>query len=65
MDEPYLSSQEFQFSKAFGHKTRQRAKKVVSYSLVLVHFRIGIVDSVLNLPDGRLKLFGPIELQKN
>ena len=31
----------------------QRAKKVVSNSPGLVHFAIGLVNSVLNLPDGQ------------
>ena len=32
----------------------QRAKKVVSNSLGLVDFAIGLVNSVLNLPDGQV-----------
>ena len=31
---------------------KQRAKKVVSNSLGLLDFTIGLVNSVLNLPDG-------------
>ena len=33
---------------------RQRAKKVVSDSPGLVDFAIGLVNSVFNLPDGRV-----------
>ena len=35
----------------------QRAKKVVSGSLGLVDFAIGLVNSVLNLPDEQVKFF--------
>ena len=34
---------------------KQRAKKVVTDSLGLVDFAIGLVNSVLNLPDGQVK----------
>ena len=37
---------------------RQRAKKVVSDSLGLVDFAIGLVIFVLNLPDGQALFFG-------
>ena len=43
----------------------QRAKKVVSDSPGLVDFAIGLVNSVLNLPDGQLKFFEEFKLQKN
>ena len=33
----------------------QRAKKVASHSPGLVDFAIGLVNSVLNLPDGQAK----------
>ena len=36
---------------------RQRAKKVVSDSPGLVDFAIGLVNSVLILPDGQVKNF--------
>ena len=36
---------------------KQRAKKVVSDSPGLVDFAIGLVNSVLNLPDGQEKIF--------
>ena len=36
---------------------KQRAKKVVSNSLGLVDFTIGLVNSVLNLPTWQLKFF--------
>ena len=35
----------------------QRAKKVVSDSPGLVDFAIGLVNSVLNLPEGQLMFF--------
>ena len=35
----------------------QRAKKVVSDSLGLVDFVTGLVNSVLNLPNGPVKFF--------
>ena len=40
----------------------QRAKKVVSDSPGLVDFAIGLVNSVLNLPNGQVKFF--VEFQK-
>ena len=44
--------------------TDQRAKKVVSDSPGLVDFAIGLVNSVLNLPDGQVKYFEEFNLQK-
>ena len=43
----------------------QRAKKLVSDSTGLVDFATGLVNSVLNLPDGQVKFFGEFILQKN
>ena len=43
-----------------GKKT-QRAKKVVSDSLGLVDFAIGLVTSVFNLPDGQVMFFEEFE----
>ena len=43
----------------------QRAKKVVSNSLGLVDFAIGLVNSVLNLPNGQVKYFEKFNLPKN
>ena len=40
---------------------RQRAKKVVSDSLGLVDFAIGLVNSVFNLPDGQVMFFEEFE----
>ena len=40
----------------------QRAKKVVSDSLGLVDFAIGLVFFVLNLPDGQVLLFEEIQI---
>ena len=43
----------------------QCAKKVVSVSLELVDFAIRLVNSVLNLLEGRVKIFEKLKLQKN
>ena len=43
----------------------QFAKKVLSDSPGLVDFAIGLVNSVLNLPDGQVKYFEEFNLQKN
>ena len=43
----------------------QHAKKVVSDSSGLVDFAIGLVNSVINLPDGQVKFFEQFKLQKN
>ena len=40
---------------------RQRAKKVVSDSPGLVDFAIGLVNSVFNLPDGKVIFFEEFE----
>ena len=43
--------------------TCQCAKKVVSNNLELVDFRIGLVNSVHNLPNyGQVKFFGGIQI---
>ena len=44
---------------------KQRAKKVVSDSPGLVDFAIGLVNSVINLPDGQVNFFEEFKLQKN
>ena len=43
----------------------QRAKKVVSDSPGLVDFAIRLVNFVLNLPNGQVKIFEEFKLQKN
>ena len=43
----------------------QLAKKVVSDSLGIVYFAIGLVNFVLNLADGQVKFFEGFKLQKN
>ena len=43
----------------------QRAKKVVSDSPGLVDFAIGLVNSVINLPDWQVMFFEEFQLQKN
>ena len=45
--------------------TKKRAKKVVFDSPGLVDFAIGLVNSVINLPDGQMKFFEEFKLQKN
>ena len=40
----------------------QCAKKIVSDSPDLVDFGMGRVDSVLNLPDGQVKIFERIQI---
>ena len=42
----------------------QRAKKVVSDSPGLVNFAIGLVNSVLNLPNGQVKFFVKFQKKK-
>ena len=44
---------------------KQRAKEVVFDSLRLVDFAIGLMNSVLNLPDGQVIFLGEFKLQKN
>ena len=39
----------------------QRTKKVVSDSPGLVEFAVGLVNSVINLPDGQVIFFEEIE----
>ena len=43
----------------------QHAKKVVSNSLGLVDFAIGLVNFELYLPDGQVKFFERFKLKKN
>lgn len=45
--------------------TTRGAKKVTSDSTGLVHFTIRLLNSVLNLPDGQVKSFGELKLQKS
>ena len=40
----------------------QRVKKVVSDSPGLVDFAIGLVNSVLNFPEGQMKIFRRIKI---
>ena len=40
----------------------QHAKEVVSDNLGLVDFAIGLVNSVLNLPDGQVIFMGGIQI---
>ena len=44
---------------------RHCTKKVVSDSPGLVDFAIGLVNSVINLPDGQVNFFEEFQLQKN
>ena len=43
----------------------QRAKRVVSDSPGLVGFAIGLLNSVINLPNGQVKFFEESKLQRN
>ena len=45
--------------------TRQHAKKVVSDSPGPVDFALGLVNSVLNLPNGQVMFFEEFKLKKN
>ena len=47
------------------NKGKQRAKRVISDTLELVDFAIGLLNSVLNFPDGQVKYFDEFNLQKN
>ena len=49
----------------FPSSYSQHAKKVVSDSPGLVDFAIGLVNSVINLPDRQVKFWGKLRLQKN
>ena len=44
-------------------RDNQRAKKVISDGPGLVDFGFGLVNSVLNLPDGQVNSFGTFKLQ--
>ena len=47
------------------NKGKQCAKRVVSDTPGLVDFAIGLVNSVLNLPDRQVKYVEEFNLQKN
>ena len=47
------------------NKGKHCAKRVVSDTPRLVDFAIGLLNSVLNLPDGQVKYFEEFNLQKN
>ena len=49
------------FRSVFSATLKQRAKKVVSDSLELVDFAIGLVNSVFNLPDEQVMFFEEFE----
>ena len=44
---------------------QQQAEKEVSHSLGLVDFAIGLVNSVINLPNRQVQFFEELKLQKN
>ena len=58
-----LTVQSLHFKKR--NALKQPEKKVVSDSLGLVDFAIGLVNSVLNLPDRQVKYFEEFTLYKN
>ena len=47
------------------NKGKHCAKRVVSDTPGLVDFAFGLLNSVLNLPDGQVKYFEEFNLQKN
>ena len=47
------------------NRGKQHAKKEVSDCPGLVDFAIGLVNSVLNLPDGQVRYVEEVNLQKN
>ena len=47
------------------NKGKQCAKRALSDTAGLVGFGIGLLNSVLNLPDGQVKYFEEFNLQKN
>ena len=49
------------FKLAHWAEIKQRAKKVVSDSPGIVDFAIGLVNSVVNLPDGQVRFFEQFE----
>ena len=62
------SKKQYRFDKQknnFAHAHAQCAKKLVSDSPELVDVATGLVNSVLNLPNGPAKFFGKFKLQKN
>ena len=50
------------FMRTAYDSSSRRAKKVVSDSLGLVDFAIGLAIFVLNLPDGQVLFFGEIQI---
>ena len=44
---------------------RKQRAKIVSDSPGLVNFAMGLVNSVINLPDGQVNFFEEFKLQKN
>ena len=57
----YSGIQNFSLSVRKYISRKQSAKKVVSDSLGLVDFAIGLVNSVFNLPDGQVMSFEEFE----
>ena len=62
----YLSINNYYFIiSGINQNNDEHAKKVVSDSLGLVDFAVGLVNSVLNLPDGQVIFWGKFKLQNN
>ena len=63
--DPSMSAEDINLLVGEGMRSKelspQRAKKVVSDSPGLVDFAIGLVNSVLNLPDGQVMFFEKFE----
>ena len=57
----YVCTKGHSFKLAHWAEIKQRAKKVVSDSPGLVDFAIGLVNSVVNLPDGQVRVFEQFE----
>ena len=53
----YVCTKGHSFKLAHWAEIKQRAKKVVSDSPGLVDSAIGLVNSVVNLPDGQVRFF--------
>ena len=53
----YVCTKGHSFKLAHWAEIQQCAKKVVSNSPGLVDFAIGLVNSVVNLPDGQVRFF--------
>ena len=65
LDNMFVEYCEFLKSHLFFNSFPKRAKNVVSDSPGLIDFAVGLVNSILNLPDGRVFFSGEFKLPKN